>query len=234
MPCKFPTLSLVVCFVAVVVLCALSIWQVERLAWKTDLQHHLDQAFAKEQPDSFTVGDFQNLQAGQVIRGSVTGNLDLSKAVLFHGRIQDGKSVMAVVAPLAIPSSSLVVAVEAGCGVQPDIVKIRALQPRHMTVTGILRQPRPSFAIPDNIPDKGEWWRMDVHDLSAYWEEKNMANGVLTAENTEALESSLSPCPIEKKLRNDHLSYAIFWFTMAGILAVIWAIRFLKPYLQSA
>jgi cytochrome oxidase assembly protein ShyY1 len=30
------------------------------------------------------------------------------------------------------------------------------------------------------------------------------------------------------ELPNDHLQYAIFWFTMAGVLFIIYCVRFLK------
>ena len=56
----------------------------------------------------------------------------------------------------------------------------------------------------------------------------------MTVENTHEFSNQFAACPIEKKLRNDHFSYAIFWFSMALILAIIWSIRFLKPYIRGS
>ena len=231
---KFPIISFIVCLIAVLILCALGAWQIERLQWKNNLQHHLDEAFASDHPAPFRIAQFGQPQKGQVIRGTAQGRLDVSRAVLFHGRIQDGKSVMSVIAPMSIASLGVVVPVELGCGERPKAGDLHALQDAQISVSGILRQPRWSFATPANIPSKGEWWRIDAKELGEYWAVQDLQNAVITAENTADLVPALTPCPIEKKLRNDHASYAFFWFTMAGVLAIIWGIRFLKPYLQSA
>ncbi len=231
---RFPIISLIVCLVAILVLCALGVWQLNRLHWKNNLQQNLDAAFAEKDPAPFTAEQFQPLQKGDVIRGSAYGALDLSKAVFFHGRIQDGKSVMAVVAPMTIPSLNMTVIVELGCGDHPKMQDITKEPNKQGSITGILRQPKWSFATPANIPEKGEWWRIDSRELGAYWGVHNLKTGVITAENTSDLAPSFSPCPIERQLRNDHASYAFFWFTMGFVLCVIWGLRFLKPYLQSA
>lgn len=231
---RFPIVSLVVCLIAVVILCFLGGWQVERLQWKKNLQRNLDAAFAQKYPTPFTEEKLQFIQKGQVTRGFAEGQVDISKAVLFHGRIQDGQSVLAVIVPLSISSLGRTVAVEIGCAVHPDIKDLSFLKNARLTIMGIIRQPRWSFASPANIPEKGQWWRIDTRELGAYWGMQNLENLVITAENTKALVPTLNACPIEKKLRNDHASYAVFWFSMAGILLVIWGVRFLKPYLQSA
>lgn len=235
---KFPIISLIVCLAAVIVLCGLGTWQIERLQWKNELQKNLDAAFATEHPAPFTDDQLANIRRGQVIRGSISGQLDVSRAIMLQGRIQNGKSVVAVLAPISSHSSSVTVSVELGCGDPKVIGELPALKPKDVTITGVLRQPRWSFATPPNNHDKNEWWRIDALDLGEYWRVKHLENTVITSENElnfgSPLWPKLSPCTIEKTLRNDHASYAFFWFTMAGVLAVIWAIRFLKPYLQSA
>lgn len=231
---KFPVVSLIVCFVAILVLCRLGAWQIERLAWKNDLQQNLDEAFAKEKPDDFVAEHFEKLEKNQVIRGTAEGKLDLSKAVLFHGRIEGGKSVMTLVAPFDLSSSNLTVPVEVGCSATAKLEDLKALKAKQVSMIGVLRLPSWSFVTPVNHPSQGEWWRLDAQELATYWGSKHMNAGVVTAENTEDLITGFTPCVIEKQLRNDHQSYAIFWFAMAGVLSVIWGIRFLKPYLQSA
>lgn len=235
---KFPVTASLVCFVAVLVLCALGTWQVQRLQWKNDLQRNLNAAFATKNPTALTEDQFATIQPHQIVRGIVSGVLDVSKAVMVHGRIENGKSVVAVVAPLKMTSSHVSVPVEIGCGDPAIIGTLPSLKPKGVSIVGVLRQPRWSFVTPPNIPDKGEWWRMDAQELGTYWKVENLQNAVLTAENTldfgSALWPKLTPCTIEKTLRNDHASYVFFWFLMAGSLSVIWVIRFLKPYLQSA
>lgn len=231
---KFPIISLIVCFAAILVLCRLGAWQIERLAWKNDLQQNLDEAFAKDSPDPFDKEDFEKLQKGQVIRGTVEGRLNLAQAVLFHGRIEGGKSVMTLVAPLTLSPSQLSVSVEVGCSANADAKTLETLKAKDVNVSGVMRVPSWTFVTPQNIPAQGEWWRLNPLELETYWALQNMQSGVITAENTDDLVSGFTPCIVEKQLRNDHQSYAIFWFSMAAVLAVMWCLRFLKPYLQSA
>lgn len=235
---KFPVIASLVCFVAVVVLCTLGAWQVQRLQWKNDLQRNLDAAFSTKTPPPLIEAQFSKIEPGQVVRGVANGVLDISKAVMVHGRIENGKSVVAVVAPLKMTSSHVSVPVEIGCGDPAIIGQLPSLKPKGVSIIGVLRQPRWSFVTPPNIPDKGEWWRMDAQEFGTYWKVENLQNAVLTSEEIldfgYPLWPKLTPCTIEKTLRNDHASYAFFWFLMAGSLSVIWVIRFLKPYLQSA
>lgn len=235
---KFPVLASLICLMSVGVLCALGTWQVQRLQWKNELQQNLDAAFATKNPPLLTESQFSNIERGQVDRGIANGILDISKAVMVHGRIENGKSVVAVVAPLKMTSFPLAVPVEIGCGDPAIIGQLPSLKPKAVSIVGVLRQPTWSFVTPPNIPEKGDWWRIDAPEFGKYWNVENLQNSVLTAENTldfgSPLWPKLTPCTIEKTLRNDHASYAFFWFIMAGALSVIWVIRFLKPYLQSA
>lgn len=234
---KFPVISLIVCLMAMIVLCGLGIWQLQRLVWKNNLQQQLDQVFSNQTVNPISEEQLTRLQEGQIARGRIDGSMDFSKAFLLNGRIQDGHSTMAVVAPLVTGQAtgrSITLAVEVGCAEKPDLKRIQNLGPKGVMLLGIVRDPKWSFAAPSNIPEKNQWWRLDHKDMGAYWGVPHIEKAVITLENTKDLLPSLSACPVEKKLRNEHLSYAFFWFSLVGILAVIWSIRFLKPYLQSA
>lgn len=235
---SFPVVSLIVCLIAVLILCALGVWQIERLQWKNNLQQNLDAAFSAENPVPFTAEQINHLQKGQVLRGVASGKLNLPKSIIVQGRIEDGKSIVAIVAPFTMDDHHVKLPVEVGCTTLAEAQKLTSGKTKSVTIKGVLREPRWSFATPQNNPDKHEWWRIDRHQLAPFWMMPNLKHAVITAENTNeiipSLSPSLTPCPIEKTLRNDHLSYAFFWFSMAGVLSIIWALRFLRPYLQSA
>lgn len=232
---KFPIIATIICLIAIAVLYALGNWQMQRLKWKNQLQAELDSVFSEKRPHLFQPDEIFNLEKGQMLRGIASGRLDLSKSILVHGRIEAGRSVKAVVAPLRLDKSDLTIAIELGCANAPDITAIRAADiPIDVNVVGVLRQPVWSFATPSNDATKDEWWRIDASQLSAQWKVQNLQRPVLTAENSADLIADVTACPIEKHLRNDHLNYATFWFAMAGVLAMMWFLRFLKPYLQSA
>lgn len=228
----FPTFSLIVCLTAVFILCALGIWQVQRLSWKNNLQQNLNREFAKDISQSPLLPE--DFDAAEMKRGFVIGLPDMSKAILLHGRVTEGRSILSVVAPVQIATSRYI-AVEIGCAGKPDLDSLRqkgSTKPAHFT--GVLRQPRWSYWAPLNHPDAMDWWRLDVQQLADYWGVDSVAPMVMTAETAPSFAADLEACPIEVSLRNDHLSYAIFWFTMAIVLGGMWGLRFLRPYLQSA
>jgi surfeit locus 1 family protein len=231
---KFPILSLFVCGLGVIGLLTLGIWQINRLEWKNTLQKNLDIAFAANPPAALTQTEFRKLGKNDLKRGVVKGSIDFSKSLFFHGRIQEGKSVIAVVAPVTIPSLNLTIPAEIGCSYNPQINELRSAQNKSILLKGIIRKPRWSFATPKNGPAENIWWRLDSDDLKIRWGIHDLENVVMTIENTADFSSEWAPCLVEKKLRNDHASYAIFWFTMAFVLSILWAVRFLRPYLQSA
>ena len=233
---KFPFVASFVCLIAVVILCRLGVWQIERLEWKNNLQAELDAAFSVETPPILNRNDIQKIKVGQIIRGSFNGQIDISKPAYFNGRIQNGRSVQAVVVPVKFNQSDITIAVEIGCHenvskVLPEMMS--ALNQTDILIKGFVRYAaKPSFVTPPNIIEKNEWWRFDNISLSHFWDVKNLSPLLMTAENTQDIFPELSACPIEKKLRNDHFSYALFWFGMAFVLSVMWGIRFLKPYIR--
>ena len=236
-PRQFPVVSFIIALMGIIVLCGLGTWQIQRLSWKNDLQHQLDAAFAQNPPPAFTAEQVETLQKGHIIRGQVKGKADFTKAIAVEGRIIDGKSAAAIVVPFTFfvtPKNAVSLPVEIGCAVKPDIEKIKTIRARTTTVTGLLRVPSWSFVTPENNLQKNQWWRLDTTQLQSVWNMPIIADRFITVENTKDNVTELVPCPIEKTLRNDHLSYAFFWFSMASALAVIWGLRFLRPYLQSA
>lgn len=229
---KFPVVATLVCLLGVLILCALGAWQVSRLTWKNNLQAELDVEFSKALPDhEFLPADFDK---ARLQRGYVWGRPDMSKAILLHGRVANGRSLVSVLVPFKT-DFGVTVPLEMACGEKIEIDKLRTIQVYEpMRFDGIIRPPKASYWAPKNNLEKDDWWRVDTVQLAAYWDVPKIEPVLLTAENIVVAGQDVTACPIEKTLPNNHLSYAIFWFTMAAVLCVMWGLRFLRPYLQSA
>lgn len=224
MPRSFPVFPTIICIIGVCVLCALGTWQIQRLHWKNNLQAELDTAFANTPAPL----NLDKMKRNDIRRGIIFGIPDLSKAIILHGKVYDGKAMQSLVAPFQTTDGKII-PLEIGCGEHimiDDFVTIKAHEP--LQVTGVARLPTWSHFTPENIPDKGQWWRADTTEMAKYWHYPTVENIILTQENIFLAGQNLQACPIPKTLRNDHLPYAIFWFTMAGVLVVIYALRFLK------
>ncbi len=231
---RFPFVPTVICILVILVLCRLGIWQVERLAWKNNLQSELDMAFLISNPPVVSETSLKSFQKGNVVRGLIKGSFDPKKIAYFYGRIQGGRSSVSLVVPFEMDQSKMIVPIEIGCIEKLNPQILQSVLSQNILIKGIIRYPKSSFASPHNSPQKNEWWRFDPEQLGLFWKTDHVVPVVMTAENTTEISKDLLSCPIEKTLRNDHFSYAVFWFLMAGILAIMWGVRFLKPYLQSA
>jgi surfeit locus 1 family protein len=224
---KFPFVASFICLIAIFILCRLGVWQVERLQWKNNLQAELDAAYTSP-PIQLSL---DNIRHGEIRRGNITGMPDMSKAIILHGRVYNGRAMQSLVVPFQTEGN--IIPLEIGCGQSIDLDNFIGIKPNeNMQVTGVARSHSWSYFTPQNNPDKGDWWRLDAKELSNYWGYLSVSPFFITQENVYFAESDLTACPIEKKLRNDHFSYAIFWFTMAFVLMIMWGIRFFKPYIR--
>lgn len=230
----FPRVATFVCALGVCLLLALGIWQMERLVWKEKLQAEINRVFADDvTAHALTENDFLDRDKNKMARGHISLNLDMGKAVLMHGKVIDGASAMAVIVPAMSPILSKSIMVEIGCAPTVDINMVRAHHLQKINVTGLVRLPHWSYFTPDNAIDKQMWWRLDAKDFERVFSQ-TFYDRFLSFENMNDVMVGLRPCPVMHVLNNDHLSYAVFWFTMALVLVAMWGFRFLRPYLQSA
>ena len=101
-----------------------------------------------------------------------------------------------------------------------------------MIVTGVLRRPEHfNPFVPKNDPAHGQWFRLTPDDIAAAKDLKDVLPYILYADNDHSGDSRKYPLATATKWLppNNHRSYAIFWFTMAGVLLVIYYLRFFRP-----
>ena len=94
-------------------------------------------------------------------------------------------------------------------------------------ITGLARRPdRANVFTPDNQPDKGVWYSTDIKQISTHTG-LDLPAYVLYAEQVGGVAQDF-PATFAKDWQppNDHLQYAIFWFGMAGVLTLIFGLRF--------
>ncbi|HPQ50196.1 MAG: SURF1 family protein [Alphaproteobacteria bacterium] len=230
----FPVLASLCCLIGSVVLCSLGVWQVQRLSWKTELQHHLDMMMEQSDLPRLSSSDFQNSDGGEIKRGDVALALYPSKALYLNGYVENSKTSFPVVIPAKFSEEDVYVAVIAWVDDVKNPEKWRGASDYSADLTGLVRRPDFSIFKPKNAAQKGEWWRLDYSEMSDFWGLSPVVPRIFYAENAAPIIDGLRPYRVETHLRNEHLQYAIFWFVMAGLLIVMWGLRFLRPYLQSA
>lgn len=231
-PTFWPT---VIALPMLAVLVGLGIWQVERLQWKESLIRELTlrgsgPAIPLPTDDSIPVADLMYRPV------TVAGRYMDEAEMHLLNRVRKGVPGMHLVTPLERSDGGPTILVDRGW-VPLDWSGTPAGGPADVTVTGIVRTPpEPSVFIPDNRPEKNEWYYLDpvamaqnagvlpFSDYYVYATAEAPAK-LPTADGSAASEPDY-PVPNEWKvdLPNNHLSYAITWFALAGILAAIYLI----------
>lgn len=209
--------------VALVILCGLGTWQVERLAWKTDLIQLLtERVNAPPLPvdQVMAMGD-----RGAWRPVSATGRLlEIPRHRLFV-EARDGLIGSRVLGVLETPDGRSFL-VDRGWA--PDNEEAPPVTAAQVELRAILRdrsaEHRTMF-VPENEPAKGRWYWVDMPSISSAlgrelepWELQLLPGSPGATAGVEAPRIDLP---------NNHLGYAITWYGLAiGLLGVYLAFSF--------
>jgi surfeit locus 1 family protein len=206
----------------VALLCGLGAWQVQRLAWKEALIAEIaGRERAAPVPyagiDPATVADFTKV--------TVDGRY-LPQNSKFLITTFDGGPGWQVVTPLAIDSGGVLL-VDRGAIASADRGRIESeAMGASRTLIGILRrhgEPRGPFA-PDNDVAGNSWYWWDVPALQAAMKLPDGARPspvVLQLLPGDGAAPFPAPQPPAANLLNNHLQYAVTWFSLALVLAAV-------------
>jgi surfeit locus 1 family protein len=211
----------------VLILLALGIWQVQRLHWKEGLIAQRDAAVV-----AAPIAPPQTLTAARAdeFRNIVAEGIFLNDKELFLAASSDsGESGYQVVTPLKLDDGRTMFVNRGFIPLElKDAVKRATGQLSGLRrVAGLLRVPpiaKPSFFLPDNRPDLNLWFWVD---LPAMARQDGIAEPVpfyIDADKTPNPGGWPKGGITRLDLPNDHLQYAITWFSLAVALAVIYVL----------
>jgi surfeit locus 1 family protein len=226
-PTLWPTLMAVPAFL---VLLGLGTWQIERLKEKEALIQRLEQRLAE--PPYERLPDDQDIEAIEYRRVRLTGEWLHARELFLHGRTFNNRAGAHVVTPFRTVDGAVALIDRGWVPLErQDPARRASGQIAGLTAVEavIRRDRRKGYFQPDNEPDRGLWFFADVAAMAK-------AAGIDGARPyfLEALRTSVPggfPVggEISVALRNDHLHYAITWFSLALGLAVIYVLYHWKP-----
>ena len=212
---------------AVLLLLALGFWQVERLFWKQDLIAQRQAAVAAAPvaaPRSWEEA------RGMEFRHVTAEGAFLNDKEIFIGATSEaGRQGYHVLTPL-LEASGRVVFVNRGFipAELKDPTKRAAGQiAGTVRVQGLLRLPpveKPAWFLPDNRPDLNYWFWVDLPEMSAADRLDRVAPFYIDADATPNPGGWPKGGVTRLVLPNDHLQYAITWFSLAVALIVIYVL----------
>ncbi|HET9149176.1 MAG TPA: SURF1 family protein [Alphaproteobacteria bacterium] len=221
-PRLVPTVSAGLAFL---VLIGLGTWQVERLQWKTALLRDIAERMSTEPTllpgPPFAVMEYERVRA--------TGHFLNDRELHLFARSDKGQIGYDILTPLVLDRGG---AVLVNRGYVPTDRRDPATRrdgevPGTVTVTGIVRIPRKpmlSWLLPDNKPDQNQWIWTDLPAMAASIGVQPLAPFVIEADATP----NPGGLPVGGQTRlnipNDHLQYALTWYALAAILAVMFVV----------
>lgn len=214
-PTAFMLVSMAVCL-------GLGAWQMQRKAWKEDLlqriaaaQESLPLTQLPKEPEALTAQEFRRVQ--------IAGTFFPEKSLYLGGRFRDGESGYFVLTPLYIKGDGRAVLVNRGFITLPMRPTFEGLHYNglNVPVEGIVRLPREKKRfLPDNSPTRNTWF---WEDMPAIRSQTGLDLLPIVIEVTSDKSSVEYPRPSRGRIniRNDHLGYAVTWFSMALVALVM-------------
>lgn len=221
---------------AVLAMLGLGTWQVERLHWKQELIQRVHARMgAAPVPLPASIANPDDFDLRPV---TVTGRLLNDRAMLVLARPRQGQMGYEVVTPLQRTDGGPPVLVNRGW-VAMDRREARRDGPAgEVTVRGVTRVPvPPGWMQPDNRPGAEVWTRTDPPAMAAAAGLPAVAPVVVEAlpgqapagqpaPTSRTSPGDVLPAGIEPRveLPNNHLQYAVTWYSLAATLLVIYVV----------
>lgn len=223
-PLLWPTLFTI----PMLLLClGLGAWQVQRLFWKQELIAQREVALAAAPiPAPRSMSEARGMEFRHVTDQGVFLN---DKEIFLGATSEGGGQGYQVLTPLREPSGRIVF-INRGFvpGELKDPAKRSAGQiSNEASVKGLLRLPpagRPVWFLPDNRPDLNYWFWVDIPAMAAADKLDQVAPFYIDADATPNPGGWPKGGVTRLALPNNHLQYAITWFSLAVALVVIYVL----------
>lgn len=209
---------LIMTILGVLVLCALGTWQVKRLSWKEGVISRIEDRARQEPVAVDIIIPEQDLD---YVHARLTGTFLSDHIFHLRPRVHDGKTGVHVLVPFRLMPVREIVFVNLGWA--PEDVSDDSVVSGVGQITGVLRKwdrEKPAFA-PDNNPAKGEWYWPDLSAMSTQAGLSMVVPYILYLDK-----GAKENYPVGGQLAlnppNNHLGYAVFWFSMAGLLILFY------------
>jgi len=212
---------------ALLICLALGAWQIERLFWKQDLIARRDAAVAAAPaPVPKTLAEARGMEYRHV---SNEGSYLYDKEIFLGATSDAGGQGYQVLTPLLEPGGRVVFVNRGYIPAElKDSARRSAAQiPGTVHVQGLLRLPptaRPNWFLPDNRPDLNYWFWVDLPAMAAADNLDRVAPFYIDADATPNPGGWPKGGVTRLTLPNNHLQYAITWFSLAIALIVIYVL----------
>ena len=212
--------------VALLILCGLGVWQLERLQWKTEkLARIAAAAEAPPEPLGAVLARLQDHVDVDYVRvQAFCPELETKPVVRLYVVESDGPAKRAIAAcSISVgPYQSLLV----DRGVLKATTSPTSSRTLDQPMVGVLRAGEVrSFLTPDHQGPGSDWYVRDIAAMAAELHAPSPAPVMLMLEGPVPASGDPKPQPVPINLPNNHLNYALTWFGLAFALLAVYIAR---------
>ncbi len=191
------------------VLIWLGVWQVQRLAWKEGILADIEARIAAE---PVALPDAPDAEADKYLPVAVEGRFGEGALRVLVSRKQVGAGYL-VISPFVTEAGRRIL-VDRGFIRQNE--EVGAPPEGTVRVTGNLNWPDDrNSATPENDVDGNTWFARDLDQMAQVLDTDPV---LLVARGISPPDGAVTPLPVDTgHIPNDHLHYAITWFSLAAI-----------------
>ena len=193
-------------FFSIILFCSLGTWQIHRLQWKLDLINEINYGLnSKSVPYSKT-----NIINYQKVKFS--GTFDFGKQIYLYSLNSNGKPGYDIITPIKINSNEILL-VNRGW-ISNDLKNNKNINKmKSKSFEGIVKKiSKPNPFKPENDIKNNVWYSLKLEDLQNFTGYK-LTNFVLYLQNSQ--NNLVEKKTISPDLPNNHLKYAITWYSVA-------------------
>lgn len=215
---------------ALATMLALGFWQLERLAWKTELIENFEARVAMEPADP--PKSVENFDDWQYRRVTLSGRFLHDKEVHITGKSYKGSAGFHIITPFELDNGDRVLVNRGWVPSDRREQKERTftlIEPP-VTLVGLVRKPGvKGHFVPENEPHNNIWFTVQTEQMAEFVKAGTVANYYIDALRDRAKNPGLPYGASDViTVRNEHLQYALTWVLLALTLAVIYVLWHLK------
>ena len=208
-------LSLIYSSMALLILVSLGTWQLERLRWKTDILSSMKESLSLP-PLKITSQVIDNIDQYSFRRIQLTGNYLYKDNITIYSKVFNKKVGKHLIVPLETKYGIILV----NRGFIPSDFNIENnIKSGEISINGIVKfQQKINYFTPNNNVIKNEWYYININEVSNFLSLPLLNFYIVEENNIEEKYPVGSQYNIN--IPNDHLQYAITWFSLALALCI--------------
>ena len=208
-------LSLIYSSMALLILVSLGTWQLERLRWKTDILSSMKESLSLP-PLKITGQVIDNIDQYSLRRIQLTGNYLYKDNITIYSKVFNKKVGKHLIVPLETQYGIILV----NRGFIPSDFNIENnIKSGEISINGIVKfQQKINYFTPNNNVIKNEWYYININEVSNFLSLPLLNFYIVEENNIEEKYPVGSQYNIN--IANDHLQYAITWFSLALALCI--------------